>query len=123
MVTKTKPSKFFNNEEISKLMPYITGELRFNPQVAKQLATEMSRTTYSVYTYVRKQKTNYKQLGRVTRKYKKRVKTDLTKSVDKLTVNKDTLVKYGEFIIPINSFELRTDNGSTSLVLKFEKSF
>jgi hypothetical protein len=123
MVTKTKPSKFFNNEEISKLMPYITGELRFNPQVAKQLATEMSRTTYSVYTYVRKQKTNYKQLGRVTRKYKKRVKTDLMKSVDKLTVNKDTLVKYGEFIIPINSFELRTDNGSTSLVLKFEKSF
>jgi hypothetical protein len=123
MVTKTKPSKFFNNEEISKLMPYISGELRFNPQVAKQLATEMSRTTYSVYTYVRKQKTNYKQLGRVTRKYKKRVKTDLTKSVDKLTVNKDTLVKYGEFIIPINSFELRTDNGSTSLVLKFEKSF
>jgi hypothetical protein len=123
MVTKTKPSKFFNNEEISKLMPYISGELRFNPQVAKQLATEMSRSTYSVYTYVRKQKTNYKQLGRVTRKYKKRVKTDLTKSVDKLTVNKDTLVKYGEFIIPINSFELRTDNGSTSLVLKFEKSF
>jgi hypothetical protein len=123
MVTNTKASKFFDNEEISKLMPYITGELRFNPQVAKQLATEMSRTTYSVYTYVRKQKTNYKQLGRVTRKYKKRVKTDLTKSVDKLTVNKDTLVKYGEFIIPINSFELRTDNGSTSLVLKFEKSF
>jgi hypothetical protein len=123
MVTNTKPSKFFSNEEISKLMPYISGELRFNPQVAKQLATEMSRTTYSVYTYVRKQKTNYKQLGRVTRKYKKRVKTDLTKSVDKLTVNKDTLVKYGEFIIPINSFELRTDNGSTSLVLKFEKSF
>jgi hypothetical protein len=123
MVTNTKPNKFFSNEEISKLMPYITGELRFNPQVAKQLATEMSRTTYSVYTYVRKQKTNYKQLGRVTRKYKKRVKTDLTKSIDKLTVNKDTLVKYGEFIIPINSFELRTDNGSTSLILKFEKSF
>jgi hypothetical protein len=123
MVTNTKASKFFDNEEISKLMPYISGELRFNPQVAKQLAKEMSRSTYSVYTYVRKQKTNYKQLGRITRKYKKRVKTDLTKSVDKLTVNKDTLVKYGEFIIPINSFELRTDNGSTSLVLKFEKSF
>lgn len=123
MVTNTKPNKFFSNEEISKLMPYINGQLRFNPQIAKQLASEMSRSTYSVYEYVRKQKRNYKQLGRVTRKYIKKAKTDTTKYVDKLTVNKDTHIKYGEFIIPINSFELRTDNGNASLVLKFEKSF
>lgn len=123
MVTNTKPAKFFNNEEISKLMPYISGQLKFNPTIAKQLATEMSRSTYSVYEYVRKQKRNYKQLGRVTRKYTKRTKTDVTKSVDKsVIVNKTTLVKHGEFIIPISSFELRTDNGTTSLVLKFEKS-
>ena len=122
MVNNTKNTKFFTSEEISKLMPYISGEVKFNPTVAKQLANEMSRSTYSVYTYVRKQKRNYKQLGRVTRKYNKRVKTDVTKSVDKSIVNKPTLAKHGEFIIPISSFELRTDNGITSLVLKFEKS-
>lgn len=122
MVTNTKPSKFFSNEEISKLMPYISGQVKFNPTVAKQLASEMSRSTYSVYSYVRKQKRNYKQLGRVTRKYSKRVKPDVTKSVDKSVVNNSTAIKHGEFIIPISSFELRTDNGTTSLVLKFEKS-
>jgi hypothetical protein len=122
MVNQQKPQKFFVNEEISKLMPYINGSLKFDYNVAKTLATELSRTTNSVYQYVRKQKKNYKNMGRVTRKYTKRVKADSTKSVDKSVVNKQGVLKHGEFIIPINSFELRSDKGVTSLVLKFEKS-
>jgi hypothetical protein len=122
MVNQQKPQKFFVNEEISKLMPYINGSLKFDYNVAKTLATELSRTTNSVYQYVRKQKKNYKNMGRVTRKYTKRVKADSTKSVDKSVVNNQGVLKHGEFIIPINSFELRSDKGVTSLVLKFEKS-
>jgi hypothetical protein len=122
MVNQQKPQKFFVNEEISKLMPYINGSLKFDYNVAKTVAAELSRTTNSVYQYVRKQKKNYKNMGRVTRKYTKRVKTDSTKSVDKSVVNNQGVLKHGEFIIPISSFELRTDNGATSLVLKFEKS-
>jgi len=122
MVNQQKPQKFFVNEEISKLMPYIDGTLKFDYTVAKTLATELSRTTNSVYQYVRKQKKNYKNMGRVTRKYTKRVKVDATKSVDKSIVNNQGVLKHGEFIIPINSFELRSDKGVTSLVLKFEKS-
>ena len=122
MVNQQKPQKFFVNEEISKLMPYIDGTLKFDYSVAKTLATELSRTTNSVYQYVRKQKKNYKNMGRVTRKYTKRVKVDATKSVDKSIVNNQGVLKHGEFIIPVNSFELRTDKGVTSLVLKFEKT-
>jgi len=122
MVNQQKPQKFFVNEEISKLMPYIDGTLKFDYNVAKTLATELSRTTNSVYQYVRKQKKNYKNMGRVTRKYTKRVKVDATKSVDKSIVNNQGVLKHGEFIIPVSSFELRTDKGVTSLVLKFEKS-
>lgn len=122
MVNQQKPQKFFINEEIAKLMPYINGSLKFDYTVAKTIAAELSRTTNSVYQYVRKQKKNYKNMGRVTRKYTKRVKADLTKSVDKSVVNNQGALKHGEFIIPISSFELRTDNGATSLVLKFEKS-
>lgn len=122
MVNQLKPQKFFTNEEISKLMPYINGSLKFDYTVAKTLGAELSRTTNSVYQYVRKQKKNYKSLGRVTRKYTKRNKVDSTKSIDKSVVNNQGSFKHGEFIIPINSFELRSDNGVTSLVLKFEKS-
>lgn len=122
MVNQQKPQKFFVNEEISKLMPYINGSLKFDYNVAKGLAAELSRTTNSVYQYVRKQKKNYKSIGRVTRKYTKRVKADSTKSVDKSVVNNQGVLKHGEFIIPISSFELRSDKGVTSLVLKFEKS-
>ena len=122
MVNLQKPQKFFVNEEISKLMPYINGSLKFDYNVAKGLAAELSRTTNSVYQYVRKQKKNYKSMGRVTRKYTKRVKADSTKSVDKSVVNNQGVLKHGEFIIPISSFELRSDKGVTSLVLKFEKS-
>ena len=122
MVNLQKPQKFFVNEEIAKLMPYINGSLKFDYTVAKTIAAELSRTTNSVYQYVRKQKKNYKNMGRVTRKYTKRVKADSTKSVDKSVVNNQGVFKHGEFIIPISSFELRTDNGATSLVLKFEKS-
>lgn len=122
MVNQQKPQKFFVNEEIAKLMPYINGSLKFDYNVAKTIAAELSRTTNSVYQYVRKQKKNYKNMGRVTRKYTKRTRVDSTKSVDKSIVNNQGVFKHGEFIIPISSFELRTDNGATSLVLKFEKS-
>lgn len=122
MVNQQKPQKFFVNEEIAKLMPYINGSLKFDYNVAKTVAAELSRTTNSVYQYVRKQKKNYKNMGRVTRKYTKRTRVDSTKSVDKSIVNNQGVFKHGEFIIPISSFELRTDNGATSLVLKFEKS-
>ena len=122
MVTNKKPQKFFINEEISKLMPYIDGTFKFDYNVAKTLATELSRTTNSVYQYVRKQKKNFKSIGRVTRKYTKRVKADSTKSVDKSVVNNQGMLKHGEFIIPVSSFELRSDKGVTSLVLKFENS-
>lgn len=121
MVTNKKPGKFFTNEEISKLMPYISGKNRFNPSVAKELAAELSRSTHSVYQYVRKQKAIYRELGRVKRRYSKRVNSDVKTSTDKSVVNTTNIIKHGEFIIPINSFELRSDNGVTSLVLKFNK--
>lgn len=119
MVSKKKPQKFFSNEEISKLMPYINGSLKFDYSVAKDLAIDMLRSTGSVYQYVRKQRRNYKQLGRVTRNYSKRTNTI---SADKSVVKSSNILKHGEFIIPISSFELRSNDGTTSLVLKFEKS-
>jgi hypothetical protein len=121
MVTNKKPEKFFTNEEISKLMPYISGNVKFDYSVAKELAAVLSRTTNSVHKYVRNQKAIYKELGRVKRRYTKRVNNDVKVTTDKSVVNTTSIIKHGEFIIPISSFELRTDNGSTSLVLKFSK--
>jgi hypothetical protein len=119
MGTNKKSTKSFSNEEISKLMPYINGNLKFDYTVAKGLAAELSRTTNSVHKYVRNQKSVYKQLGRVKRSYTKKVNNDVT--TDKSVVNTNNIIKHGEFIIPISSFELRTDKGTTSLVLKFNK--
>jgi hypothetical protein len=116
-----KPGKFFTNEEISKLMPYINGNLRFDYNVAKELAAQLSRTTNSVHKYVRNQKVIYKDLGRVKRRYTKKVSNDVKVTTDKSVVNTTNIIKHGEFIIPINSFELRNDKGVTSLVLKFKK--
>jgi hypothetical protein len=121
MVTNKKPNKFFSNEEISQLMPYINGNMKFDYNVAKGLAKELSRTTNSVHKYVRNQKSIYKELGRVKRRYTKRVTNDSKVTTDKSVVNTTNIIKHGEFIIPINSFELRSDNGVTSLVLKFNK--
>jgi hypothetical protein len=121
MGTIQKPGKFFTNEEISKLMPYINGNLRFDYNVAKGLAVELSRTTNSVHKYVRNQKVIYKDLGRVKRRYTKKVSNDVKVTTDKSVVNTTNIIKHGEFIIPISSFELRTDKGTTSLVLKFSK--
>lgn len=119
MITNKKQAASFNNEEIAKLMPYINSTLRFNPQIAKAVAAELSRTTYSVYQYVRRQKATYKQLGRVKRNYSKRTKADNTVTSDKSVVNNLNNFKHGEFIIPVKSFELRNENGVTNLVLKF----
>jgi hypothetical protein len=119
MITNKKPANSFTNEEIAKLMPYINGTLRFNPQIAKVIATELSKTTYSVYQYVRKQKSAFKQLGRVKRNYNKRTKTDKSVVADKSVVKTFNTLKHGEFIIPVKSFEIRNDNGVTNLVLKF----
>jgi hypothetical protein len=121
MGTIQKPGKFFTNEEISKLMPYINGNLRFDYNVAKELAAQLSRTTNSVHKYVRNQKVIYKDLGRVKRIYTKKVSNDVKVTTDKSVVNTTNIIKHGEFIIPINSFELRSDKGVTSLVLKFKK--
>jgi len=121
MVTNKKPEKFFSNEEISKLMPYISGNVKFDYNVAKELAAQLSRTTNSVHKYVRNQKSIYKELGRVKRRYTKRVNNDVKVTTDKSVVNTTNIIKHGEFIIPISSFELRTDKGITSLVLKFSK--
>ena len=121
MVTNKKPEKFFSNEEISKLMPYISGNVKFDYNVAKELAAQLSRTTNSVHKYVRNQKSIYKELGRVKRRYTKRVNNDVKVTTDKSVVNTNNIIKHGEFIIPINSFELRNDKGVTSLVLKFKK--
>jgi hypothetical protein len=121
MGTIQKPGKFFTNEEISKLMPYINGNLRFDYNVAKELAAQLSRTTNSVHKYVRNQKVIYKDLGRVKRRYTKKVSNDVKVTTDKSVVNTTNIIKHGEFIIPINSFELRNDKGVTSLVLKFKK--
>jgi hypothetical protein len=102
-------------------MPYINGNLRFDYNVAKGLAAELSRTTNSVHKYVRNQKVIYKDLGRVKRRYTKKVSNDVKVTTDKSVVNTTNIIKHGEFIIPINSFELRNDKGVTSLVLKFKK--
>ena len=121
MVSNKKPGKFFTNEEISKLMPYISGNLKFDYNVAKTLSAELSRTTNSVSKYVRNQKSIYKELGRVKRRYTKRVNSDTKTVTDKSIVNTTSVLKHGEFIIPISSFELRSENGTTNLVLKFSK--
>jgi hypothetical protein len=84
------------------------------------VATELSKTTYSVYQYVRKQKSAFKQLGRVKRNYKKRTKTDKSVVADKSVVKTFNTLKHGEFIIPVKSFEIRNDNGVTNLVLNLQ---
>lgn len=123
-VKKSKPMKFFNPEEIQILTPYITGEKEFNTQTAITLGKQFGRSRSSVYQYVHAKKKSYVKGDVVKQRkpYTRKAVVDKTVTRDKSVVNNTPMFKHGEFIIPVSSWEVRNSNGTTSLVLKFEKS-
>lgn len=116
-----KKLRFFTKEEIQILTPYITGKEKISMIICDQLAKKFNRKPYDVYQYVyRKKKANKNNIIKdVT---PKKTVADKTTTRDKSVVNNTPMFKHGEFIIPVSSWEVRNTNGTTSLVLKFEKS-
>ena len=99
--------KFYSEEETNYLIPVINGEIKGSKEFYQTAAKKFKRTEGSLRQFV------------VYRKRKLKAST----------VNKETAVverksptfKQGEFIIPINNWEIRTVNGENHLVFKFGK--
>jgi hypothetical protein len=119
-IVKARPIKFFTKEEVAILKPYITGGQKFTLPVCNTIAEELSRTPSSVYQYVYRKRSLSKANKAVAEVKKSTVDTTATR--DKSVNNNTPVFKHGEFIIPVSSWEVRTNNGTTSLVLKFDKS-
>lgn len=119
---KTKKSiKHFTKKERAILLPYVTGLKKITIKDCKEIGSRIGRDSFNVYQYVyRQKKALLKQTNTEPNSIK--VSNDKTTTRDK-SVNINTpVLKQGEFIIPVSSWEVRTKNGNTSLVLKFDKS-
>lgn len=120
--TSVKKLRFFTKEEIQTLTPYITGKEKISMVICETLAKKFNRKPYDVYQYVYRKKKKADKNNTVKDVAPKKAVADKTVTRDKSVVNSTPMFKHGEFIIPVSSWEVRNTNGSTSLVLKFEKS-
>lgn len=118
-VKKVKSFKMFTKEELSILTPYIKGQEKFTTKVCDVLSQQLGRSYSSLYQYVYR-KRNQNKTSKSTEA--KKTTVDNTVKREKVTANNTPMFKHGEFIIPVSSWEVRNTNGTTSLVLKFEKS-
>ena len=118
-VKKVKSFKMFTKEELSILTPYIKGQEKFTAKVCDVLSQQLNRSCSSLYQYVYRKRNQHK-VSKSTEA--KKTTVDNTIKREKVTANNAPMFKHGEFIIPVSSWEVRNTNGTTSLVLKFEKS-
>jgi len=121
-VKKARTIRFFSKEELSILEPFINGTEKFTVKVCDELANRFSRNSQSVYQFVYRKRKMMNKPAKKQRFNLSKVKTDKTVARDKSVTTNTPMFKHGEFIIPVSSWEVRNNNGATSLVLKFEKS-
>lgn len=111
-----KSFKFYSEEEKQILSELVNLPLGKRVQVLQNFSMEdfckkYNRTVSSVQQYI--SNTRYKQGKRTSNV--SNVKSD-TK-----TITKDlSTLRRNEFVIPVTSWELNTENGQTNLVLKFK---
>lgn len=120
---KTKMSiKHFSDSEKAILEPYTNGSQKITFAKCVELSSTLGREAINIYQYV------YRQLKKADKSIKKqrfnlqKVKVNKTITHDKSVKGNTPLFKHGEFVIPVSSWEVRSNNGNTSLVLKFDKS-
>jgi hypothetical protein len=117
----SKKPFMFTKEEKAILKPYVTGEKEINKQVCDELSVQIGRSFKNIYQYIYRNKRAVGKSKKVKANSVK-VKADKTVTRDKSLANNTPMFKQGEFIIPVSSWEVRNNNGTTSLVLKFDKS-
>jgi hypothetical protein len=90
-------------------------------KACNELSAQIGRSYKNIYQYIYR---NKKAVGKSkkVRVNSAKVNTDKTVTRDKSVNNNTPMFKQGEFIIPVSSWEVRNNNGTTSLVLKFDKS-
>lgn len=98
--------RFYSESEYNTLKPAIQGEIKLTQDYLEKTAKQLNRTVGSLRQYVYDQRS---KLGNTSSK----PTTDST--------YKSSTFRKGEFIIPINNWEIRKVNGVTNLVLKFGK--
>lgn len=104
-----KKVKFYSQEEMNYLSPVINGERKGSNEFYRTAAKKFNRTESSLRSIVVYRKS----------KLKAAVKTDANKQNS--LERKSPTFKQGEFVIPINNWEIRTVDGVNQLVFKFGK--
>jgi hypothetical protein len=121
-VKTVKPFKLFTKEEKAILSQYINGSKKITMNECALLGEQIGREPINVYQFIYRQR----KLAAIAKESKKansvKVSNDKTTTRDKSVKGNTPMFKQGEFIIPVSSWEVRTNNGTTSLVLKFDKS-
>jgi hypothetical protein len=122
-VRTTKSIKHFSNSEKAMLEPYINGSQKITFAKCEEISKITGREAVNIYQFVYRESKKVKN-GTGKAKAKKRFNLEKVKTItrDKSVTTNTPTFKQGEFIIPVNSWEVRNNNGTTSLVLKFDKS-
>ena len=104
-----KKIKFYSQEEINYLSPVINEEIKGSNEFYQKAAKKFNRTEASLKSFVLYRKNKLKGVKYVN------VKKETVKE------RKSPNFKQGEFVIPINNWEIRTVDGVNQLVFKFGK--
>ena len=109
--TKKPAVRFFSEEEKVFLQKFLaTPKRQAHPaELVNEFCTKFNRDIRSIYQYV-----NRHRNGLIVGAHKEPKKTSTP------VVTDFTVIKRNEFIIPVTNWELRTENGQTSLILKFK---
>lgn len=111
MPVKGTKIKFYTEEEHKYLLPAIQGNQHVSTAYLKEAAKKLNRTPLAILDYVNRKKRAINNPNPTVRKYNRSV-----------TTRKKSSFKQGEFVIPIDKWEVRTLDGVNHLVFKFGKN-
>lgn len=109
MATKAQALRLFSQDEKDFLSSLVSlpAKARFPQDVVESFCKKFKRKPVAVYQYVQRER---KRLNTI----EKSVTTAVSPTKDLTTLRRN------EFVIPVTNWELRTENGNTSLILKFK---
>lgn len=113
MATKAVSLRLFTSEEKAFLSSLISlpPKARFPEDIVDNFCKKFKRKPVAVYQYVTRER---KRLIMMEKSVTPDVPVVTTPTKDLSTLRRN------EFVIPVTNWELRTENGTTSLILKFK---
>lgn len=101
-----KKSFHYSQSEVSLLNKVVESREKLTKDLLESISDKINRPVSSIQQYI------YKQRGKLG--YSTKSSNKISEGVGKF--------RQGEFVIPVKDWEVRSENGNTLLVLKFNKT-